>query len=80
MPLLSTGDIIIKDFSALTEDLTILTYEEAIKQFTPMETIDEDSETEADPDPSPGKGGDWEIEKIIEHLEVDDDDYDYMVR
>ena len=82
MPLLSTGDITIKDYSAQTEDLNILTYEEALKQFTPMETIDEDSETEADPDPdpSPGKGGDWEIEKIIEHLEVDEDDYDYMVR
>ena len=79
MPLLSTGDIIIKDFSAITEDMNILSYDEALKQFTPMEAIDEDSEAEDDPDPGPGKGDD-EIEKIIEHLEVDEDDYDYLVR
>ena len=80
MPLLTTEDAIIKDYSGQTEDLSILTYEEVLKKFPALDSIDEDSESEADPDPKPVKAGDWEIEKIIEHKEIAEDDYDYCVR
>ena len=53
----------------------ILTYEEIIKKFPTLDSIDEDSETEADPGPSSGEGED-EIEMTIGHLQVDEDDYD----
>ena len=40
----------------------------------------EDTDLEDDPDPNPSKGDDHEIEKIMEHVKVDEDDYDYCVR
>ena len=80
MPLLTTEDATIKDYSGQTEDLSIHTYEDVLKKFPVLDTIDEDSGTEADPDPKPVKDGDWESEKIIEHKEIAEDDYDYCVR
>ena len=81
MPLMSNEDTC-KDFKAISAELSILTYEETLKEY-PLQSIkkeDEESDEDPDPSPSPGKGKDHEIEKILDHLEIDDDDYDYQVK
>ena len=82
MPLMYNEDTF-KDFKAISAELSILTYEETLKEYSLQSIKEEDEESDEDPDPNPnpGKGRD-EIEKILDHLKIndDDDDYDYEVK
>ena len=80
MPLLSDKDTTPKDFGTGSGNMSLLTYSEVLLKFPIADDSGEDTDLEGDPDPNPSKGDDHEIEKIMEHVKVDEDDYDYCVR